>query len=1153
MKRNLMKSLIACIVLSLSQILAGRIIYVDQKHPQADDRNPGTEALALRTIDRAMALVRPGDRVCIKGSPSKDTPEAIYDRSGKDGLPIKTPGTSDNKIIIEAYPGHAVILQGNGSGIGLALDHASYHEIRGLTFRNFNKAAEGWAAKTDILIERCEFTHTHETGLRLRNVTNLTMRDVYVHHCFEAGVWVNTGRNVFLQRVESSYNSDERGTDGDGDGFDTYGTENFVCVDCVARGNSEDGFDMNCNGALINCISQNHPACNIKAWRREGDHWAPKRLDLVNCIVSGAAEAGIKVSRGAEVHLYNCIVRRNKEEGLTFRNPNAGVTPPLVSESVHSDVINSILVENGQYGIRVDGTSVNVVDADHNLYYQNGKGNLGLHSDTNAITGKDPLFFGPASGMFQLRAESPAIDSGRALKEVETYFSTYLKDDHARDLAGTPRPSGNAWDIGAYERVAVAGNHPPKFTAFSSEVLNANEAETLSFQFAASDPDGHACVFFLAGGNVAEGMHIDSRTGLFSWTPTYDQGGNTASPQKSYDVPVGVTDEFFAEPAGQAAIRIVVHNVNRAPSYDGLGLYTLVEGRPWMFGVPASDADGDAVSYSLRGTPPGMTFDASTGQTSWTATAQDLGKHEVELKLSDGAAETRHTIAFEVLPQVPYQAPASEGNIFYVDDANGSDSSSGQTERTAWKTLGKAAAVLRPGQMVLIRNGVYYESVKSGSGAPGQPIVYKAYPGGKAVLDGSRSGSSPKAIRAGSHLVYDGLTFRNYETVFDLRASKEDIAIVNCAVENSRNYGIYGFAGDRLRIENSQLRQIGDRGIYGTGTNVHLYNVLIDTAADRCISMNAGSVDNVTIMSSEMCHAGRYGVLLSGKNAFLFNTRIHDDAQVGAELCARRNFLVASSVWNTSLFGGTAFNLDFGATSDSFVLNSVLTQSARYGLHVGPSSHVYMRNSAVVNNRQQDILVRSGGALDQEDTAPSPGHSAPEFAAIGDQSVTERDLLSFSISAIGPDGDTLTYSAVNPPPSAAFDPATHTFTWTPGNNQSGVYQIGFQVRDGKATVSKAVKITVSEAPNKAPVLAAIGDKSIKESDSLSFSISATDPDGDPIIYSAQGLPTGAQFSNGTFSWTPAVGQAGAYRITFIASDGSLSDSKSVAITVTGGG
>jgi hypothetical protein len=68
---------------------------------------------------------------------------------------------------------------------------------------------------------------------------------------------------------------------------------------------------------------------------------------------------------------------------------------------------------------------------------------------------------------------------------------------------------------------------------------------------------------------------------------------------------------------------------------------------------------------------------------------------------------------------------------------------------------------------------------------------------------------------------------------------------------------------------------------------------------------------------------------------------------------------------------------------------------------------------------------------------------------------------------------------------------------------------------------------------------------------LTFSIAATDPDGGWLDYSASNLPDGAVFDNATltFSWTPRFDQAGVYSVTFEVSDGELTDSEDITITV----
>jgi len=86
--------------------------------------------------------------------------------------------------------------------------------------------------------------------------------------------------------------------------------------------------------------------------------------------------------------------------------------------------------------------------------------------------------------------------------------------------------------------------------------------------------------------------------------------------------------------------------------------------------------------------------------------------------------------------------------------------------------------------------------------------------------------------------------------------------------------------------------------------------------------------------------------------------------------------------------------------------------------------------------------------------------------------------------------------------------------------------------------------------NIAPVLSlSTTSTSIIENDTLLFTASAVDFDGDTVSITVSGRPVGASFDGENFSWKPDFNQNGTYLINFTASDGSLTDSGSVFITV----
>ncbi len=83
----------------------------------------------------------------------------------------------------------------------------------------------------------------------------------------------------------------------------------------------------------------------------------------------------------------------------------------------------------------------------------------------------------------------------------------------------------------------------------------------------------------------------------------------------------------------------------------------------------------------------------------------------------------------------------------------------------------------------------------------------------------------------------------------------------------------------------------------------------------------------------------------------------------------------------------------------------------------------------------------------------------------------------------------------------------------------------------------------------APVMQSIGNKSVKAGELLAFTISASDPLGKTITYSASGLPDGAALDplTGEFRWTPTT--SGTHSVTLTASNGTESASETIIIEV----
>ena len=99
-----------------------------------------------------------------------------------------------------------------------------------------------------------------------------------------------------------------------------------------------------------------------------------------------------------------------------------------------------------------------------------------------------------------------------------------------------------------------------------------------------------------------------------------------------------------------------------------------------------------------------------------------------DLRLPDGTQFAR------------WEQPLAFSKTYYVDNgaANADDAGPGDKARP-FRTIGKAAQVLQPGERVVIASGTYRECVRPARGGTGptQMISYEASPGAMVVIKGS--------------------------------------------------------------------------------------------------------------------------------------------------------------------------------------------------------------------------------------------------------------------------------------------------------------------------------------------------------------------------------------------------------------------------------
>jgi uncharacterized delta-60 repeat protein len=248
--------------------------------------------------------------------------------------------------------------------------------------------------------------------------------------------------------------------------------------------------------------------------------------------------------------------------------------------------------------------------------------------------------------------------------------------------------------------------------------------------------------------------------------------------------------------------------------------------------------------------------------------------------------------------------------------------------------------------------------------------------------------------------------------------------------------------------------------------------------------------------------------------------------------------------------------LDFGA--DTGPLHGLLAVAVDGAFTYTPTLNYYGSDVFTFTVTDGEFSV-----LGRVDITVNPVNDSPALAPIGDQSVDELALLSFTTSASDPDlSDTLAFS-LDPgaPAGAAIDPSTGTFTWTPSEAQGpGVYNITVRVTDDGVPPRddfETIQIAVGEVnlpPNAADDLYSTPEDTPLAVAAPGLLANDSDPDLPPnTLNAALGTPPAlgdlALAADGAFVYTPPLNFNGTVTFTYVVSDGALAGAATASITV----
>ena len=675
-------------------------------------------------------------------------------------------------------------------------------------------------------------------------------------------------------------------------------------------------------------------------------------------------------------------------------------------------------------------------------------------------------------------------------------------------IAGTP----SLVDVAKYQgiKITVSDGKLESSLSFTLKVLkgasptiagtpSTSTAEGASYNFVptASDADGQKLTFGII--NKPSWASFNTTTGQLNGTPP------TGSAATYSGIGISVTDG--ASTASLPPFAVTVNSAtNHAPSISGTPVTDGRVGVVYDFKPTASDADGNALRFSITNKPTFLAFDTASGRLTGTPPTGSNGTYaDILISVTDGK-----DVAFlpaYTLTVAPAQSggttntpptitgtPATSVNAgsayAFTPTAVDPDSQTlvfGIANKPSWATFSTSTGKLS-GTPASANAGTYSNiviSVSDGVATATLPAfsINVVVPNRAPTISGSPATS-----------VTTGQAY-----AFTPTASDPDGQTLTFSITNKPSWATFSTSTGKLS---------GTPAAANAGT----YAAIVITASDGSLTASLPAF-SVTVNAANLAPTigGSPATSVVSGQAYSFTPSASDPE--GQPL----TFSIANKPsW-------ASFSASTGQLS---------------GTPAAANAGTY---SGIVITASDGSLSSSLAAFSITVTA---ANRAPTISGSPATGVVSGQAYAFAPTASDPDGQTLAFGIANKPSWATFSTTTGALTGTPSAANAGTYaNIVISVSDGSLSATlPAFSITVTAA-NRAPTISGTPATSVNSGSAYSFTPTASDPDGQTLAFGIANKPSWATFntSTGQLSGTPTSANAGTYsNIVISVSDGSLS-------------
>lgn len=644
-------------------------------------------------------------------------------------------------------------------------------------------------------------------------------------------------------------------------------------------------------------------------------------------------------------------------------------------------------------------------------------------------------------------------------------------------------------------------NLPPQIT--SAHRIDAYENAAYEYQVHAWDPEYETLMFTLDA--APDRMTIDPVTGVINWNPLIDDIG-------THPVTVTVKDPWGL--SDTQTYTLIVHNVNDGPDITSDANLNAIEDSGYAYSVLFSDLDlgidlEEAHVFTLDASPAGMVIDSVTGEIAWMPTNDQVGNHNVTVKVTD----------FDGLYDI---------QTYTVTVANVND-----------------APVITSTEVTQVNERAnYYYNVDADDIDAGDKLTYSLItaPAGMSINGDSGAISwVPEIAQIGTHTV---------------TVSVKDIALA----EDTQAYLItVKNVDDAPKIITAAIKSIDERAAYQydvDATDLDVGEVLVYSLTEQPTGMSINSITGLITWTPTSDQLGYQPVkvlvtdsdgLTDTQNYSVQVLNVNDAPEFTTdpilEINERANYYYDADAQDQDPSDSLTYSLQSGPSG--------LSVNSYYG------RVTWTPTSDQLGDHQVVLVVTDRGGLTDTQTYTIKVNNvddAPDIISTAITTIPERETYTYDVNATDIDiGEVLTYSLNDAPSGMSINDATGVITWLTAPENIGSHRVEVQVTDKtNLTDKQSFYLSVTDV-NEPPSITTSAVTAVNEYESYTYDVNATDPDpSESLRFSLVSAPEGMSVNtyNGYISWTPNATHVGDNDVVVRVTDkGGLTDDQAFTITV----